>query len=736
MKILMALMGLEIGGAETHVVELAKELKKIGHSVAVVSSGGAYCKDIEEAGIKHYYAPLNTRKFSDMLESYNTLKNVIALLQPDVVHAHARIPALLCHLINKQNKSFKFVTTVHGMFNPEGLMGKLTRWGSRQLVVSEDLKRYLLQNYKQINEQDITVSVNGISTERFSPDVDGSSIIEEFGLNEKARRMVYVSRLDHDVCAPAFKVLEILPRLLIDIPDVEFLIAGDGDAVSALQEKANAINKSVGRKVVVFTGPRTDVEKINACATFCIGISRAILEAMSMAKPVVLAGAFGYMGIFNEEKLSTAINNNFTCRVTNTLTAEALYNDVLALFKMNGQELEKMGEYSREVVLEHYSSRRMAIDNIKMYKSALKGEKYDVSILGYYGFRNSGDDNLLHAIINSLKERKEDININVFSKNPEETAKIYGVNSVNRFDFMALRKALKNTKLFIMGGGSLLQDGTSLRSLIYYAVCIGMAKKLCEKTMLYANGVGPFVHELSKSVTARALKGVNIVTLRDLDSAMELKNMGVYKNVYITADPVFSLNESLRSGENILWAKGITKGEKYICVSPRKWDRQPEHFAEGFAGLCDYIYTEYGYKVVFLPMQYPYDARIIRGIQSKMKSPSVFLDSRLSAEEILSVIKGSEFVVGVRLHLLIYAAAVSVPGIGIVYDPKVSGFQRYIGQPYYIEPRSLTAGDFTAVIDDCIKNREETVTCLMENSKVMREKSEETADIAIKLIKG
>ena len=97
MKILMALMGLEIGGAETHVVELAKELKKIGHSVAVISSGGAYCKDIEEAGIKHYYAPLNTRKFSDMLESYNALKSVIALLQPDIVHAHARIPALLCH---------------------------------------------------------------------------------------------------------------------------------------------------------------------------------------------------------------------------------------------------------------------------------------------------------------------------------------------------------------------------------------------------------------------------------------------------------------------------------------------------------------------------------------------------------------------------------------------------------------------------------------------------------------
>ena len=41
-KVLMALMGMEIGGAETHVLELCKELKKQGLDIYVASNGGVY----------------------------------------------------------------------------------------------------------------------------------------------------------------------------------------------------------------------------------------------------------------------------------------------------------------------------------------------------------------------------------------------------------------------------------------------------------------------------------------------------------------------------------------------------------------------------------------------------------------------------------------------------------------------------------------------------------------------
>ena len=39
LKIMMVTMGLGIGGAETHIVELAKELKRQGQDVSVCSNG-------------------------------------------------------------------------------------------------------------------------------------------------------------------------------------------------------------------------------------------------------------------------------------------------------------------------------------------------------------------------------------------------------------------------------------------------------------------------------------------------------------------------------------------------------------------------------------------------------------------------------------------------------------------------------------------------------------------------
>lgn len=69
-KILMTLMGLEIGGAETHVVELVKELNKQGFEIIVASNGGVYEKELKEAGIKHYHVPMHKRNISKMICSY------------------------------------------------------------------------------------------------------------------------------------------------------------------------------------------------------------------------------------------------------------------------------------------------------------------------------------------------------------------------------------------------------------------------------------------------------------------------------------------------------------------------------------------------------------------------------------------------------------------------------------------------------------------------------------------
>lgn len=736
MKILMALMSLDIGGVETHVLELSKELVARGHKIVVASAGGSYVAQLEASGVHHVTAPLVSKKPGDIMKSYKILKSLIKEFKPDIVHSHARIPSLVCHLIHKTDKSFKFVTSVHFPFDTRIPFRWLSRWGERTLAVSEDLKGYVTRNYN-VKDKNVFVSINGIDTEKFSPRLDSSAIMDEFGLEEDAVRIVYVSRLDTEVCTPAFAMLDKFIEIDEQVPGIQLVIAGRGTGLDALKRKAAEINARLGRIAVVLTGPRTDINLINHVATFCVGVSRSALEGMAEEKPCILAGNYGYMGIFKEEFLEAAIENNFTCRSFSEVDAERLKNDIITLCRMPKDEFAALGEYSRKVVISNYSVARMADDNLKMYASVYEKREFDAVMLGYYGYKNSGDDALLHSIVSSLKIEKPDISLLVLSNTPAETARVYKVSSISRYSILKIRKALKNTKLFIMGGGSLLQDSTSTKSLLYYLYVLRMAQKLGVKTMLYSNGIGPIIRKSNRRRVRKALDKTDVITLRDSDSFDTLVSIGANtERAFVTADPVFGMSSS--DGDfyatDILNKYGIGDGTKFACIAVRKWQTAPDNFEDLCAKMCDYIYEKHGLLPVLLPMQYPYDAGISRGIIKKMKNRGVFISERLDIPVFLGILKQSALTVSVRLHLLVYSALMNVPFVGIAYDPKVSNFHNEVELPYFIDPRALDAGDYTAVVDSCIENSEEIRAQLKKKSAEFSEKAEETAKLATEII--
>ena len=77
MRVLMTTMQLDIGGAETHIVELSKALARKGVEVYVASSGGAYEKELSESGIKHFSVPLNCKNPLSVVKAYRMLKKII-----------------------------------------------------------------------------------------------------------------------------------------------------------------------------------------------------------------------------------------------------------------------------------------------------------------------------------------------------------------------------------------------------------------------------------------------------------------------------------------------------------------------------------------------------------------------------------------------------------------------------------------------------------------------------------
>ncbi len=194
MKIFMALMGLEIGGAETHAVELCKELVRLGHNITVASNGGAYQSELEGVGVSHIWAPMNMRNPIRVVQSFFILLLALVKHRPEIVHAHARIPAFLCGILCRL-LGIPFVTSAHGTFTTAYGFKYVSNWGYKTLAVSEDIKRYLEKNYG-VDPQNIIVSINGVDTQRFSPSIHYDGVMQELGLMQRSPRIVYVSRLN------------------------------------------------------------------------------------------------------------------------------------------------------------------------------------------------------------------------------------------------------------------------------------------------------------------------------------------------------------------------------------------------------------------------------------------------------------------------------------------------------------------------------------------------------------
>ncbi len=761
MRVLMTTMKLDIGGAETHIVELSKALKRLGVEVFVASIGGAYEPELEDARIPHIRIPFHSKNPLLMAKAYGMLRNAIEEYQFDIVHAHARIPAFLCHLLH-QRMQFRFVTTAHWVFSTRFPYNLLTRWGDRSLAVSDDIKDYLIENYGLSKEQ-IRVTINGIDPEKFSPDTDFSGVAEEFELLPGKTRIVYVSRMDTDRSLAAHKLIACVPKILAEIPNLEVVIVGGGNDLAAIETEAKAVNDAAGKRVVVTCGSRTDINRFVASGDLFVGVSRAALEAMACEKPAIIAGNEGYIGVFDQSKLQIGIDTNFCCRGCVPVTEEELLSDIFRVLKATPEERAQLGAFSRETVKNYYSVDTMAGDAMAMYQSIIFDspinevevqelslvDEYlknhpmgpvkknpDVMISGYYGFHNSGDDSILRAMVDSLRNARPDIRIMALSNDPAETRAVYGIDAIHRFDIWKILKYMRKTGLLISGGGSLIQDVTSDKSLYYYLAIIFLGKKLGMRVMLYANGVGPVRREKNYKFIEKVLNRVDLITLREPSSLEELRKFGVTApEIRVTADPVFTLSaaEDIATAE-LLKKAGVSPGKRYCVISLRPWKEADRTLETVVAQTADYIRSQYDMEVVFVPMQEVRDLPIAERTVKQMKYPGNILRGNYPSTKLMALVKNAEFVMGMRLHILIYAARVGTPVIGLTYDPKVDATMDYLNQRLTLSAKHPNPLTLRRYIDEIISSQEKIRGELTQAGITLQKKAAENVTLALSLL--
>ena len=731
-KILMATMGLDIGGAETHIVELSKELKRRGYDVIIASNGGIYVDEIEKAGVRHVSIPLHNRKLGNMLRSYRLLKELIIKEKPDVVHAHARIPGFICGLI-KKTVDFPFVTTAHWVFDASGLLKYLTNWGEKTIAVSDDIKDYLVNTYST-QLDNISVTINGIDTDKFSPVISGNKIIGELELNHRKPIIVHVSRLDEDRALAARRLIQIAPYLASHVDGVQIVIAGGGDKFEELHMKASAVNTQIGRKCIYMLGARSDISDIIAAGDLFIGVSRAALEAMSSGKMTILAGNEGYAGLFTPDKLERNILGNFCCRDYDQIDNDTFTKDIEAALSMPLEKVEKLQTFGREMIHRYYSVSKMAQDCIDVYETVIRPEQ-KIVMSGYYGFSNSGDEAILSTIIKSIHENYRRAGITVLSNAPEVTQKMYKCKAVERFKLTKVIKTIKNCDVLVSGGGSLFQDRTSTRSLLYYVFIVWLAERLGKKVMIYANGIGPVTKNYNRKLVAKVVERADVVTLRDNSSLEELHTMGVFRDdIHVTADPVFMIEPASEERVNEIYAENeIPTDKPIVMVSIRDWD-SVTGFTKKIASFCDYIHDKYDCNIVLLAMQVPSDTIISRKVRDMMENESYIIEAKYEAQELVGIIGKAKFIMAMRLHAIIMAAKMNVPLIGIVYDPKVDYYLKLLGMHKAGSADSFdylqASGVASAVLDDADTYRKQ----LREIEKKLTELSKENTRLLKELI--
>ena len=352
-----------------------------------------------------------------------------------------------------------------------------------------------------------------------------------------------------------------------------------------------------------------------------------------------------------------------------------------------------------------------------------------IVVSGYYGSKNAGDEAMLAAMIEVLSDLDPQVNITVISTDPKDTMNRHGVHAVSWLSFGEITSALRHADLLVSGGGSLLQNVTSGRSLYYYLGVIWLAERLGIPVMLYAQGIGPVCGGLARSLMRRIAGDVSLITVRDHGSFDEIQSLGITRPaVEVTADPVLAIHPvDLGIGRGILKRVKADGAKPVVGISVREW-RGWNRYKQAIAEAADRIVEELDARVVFFPMQVPEDVRTAETIALQMKANATVLTEEYTTSG------NFDLLLAVRLHALIFAGVMGVPMVGVSYDPKIDRFLSSIGETPAGDLQNVTAD---AVLEKICAKWEDRTDYRRKNAELMvelRRLAARNAEMALEFI--
>lgn len=748
MKVLHLIGGGDVGGARVHVLSLVKELSKYIDVKIISFRPGMFADEARDMGIN-----IEIVKTGNIFEDIKKVLDTVEQEGFDIIHSHGA-KANMIALAAKNFTGRPVVTTVHSDYRLDylesfvkqmsfGLINTIAlRFMDYYIGVSNSFREMLID--RNFDPNRVFTVYNGISFDTRIREYSRSQFIEKYNLDIQSDDIVV------GILARLYPVKGIgtFVKAAVEVvekdPSIKFVIAGDGEDRRSLEKLVQDLGLTGN---VFFTGWVKDVYEfmynmdISVLTSISESFPYSILEGALLKKPTISSDVGGISDLIESGE------NGFL------FTAGDHHRLAGYILELAGsKELrETLGERIYRKTKAQFSLEHMCSTQLEIYRQIMdhhlknspdgktRGKKrYDIIISGYYGYRNIGDDAILSAMIHDLHTFRKDVKILVMSHNPRETKKTYHVDSINRINPFKVIMAMRKSRLFINGGGSLIQDIKSTRSLMYYLSTIWVAKKLGLKVMIYANGIGPINDPNNGLLTRYVLNQADVITLRENLSLAALEKLKVDRpRITVTADPALTIEAADdRHIDHILLDEGIDLSSPFVGFSVRNWGND-RAYESVIARAADYMTEKYGIKALFIPMHYPGDLVASESILSKMKQKGYVLRKSYSGEYTLGVIKRLEMLIGMRLHALIFAASNHIPIIGLEYEQKVESFLRYINQEAHASAGHVNHLEFESLkmkIESVWENKEAIKDTLSMNSAAFKEKALENARIAIKLM--
>ena len=371
MKILYVITKSEIGGAQTHLMEVVRYMHYAGHDVLVVTgTAGWLTNELAAIGVDYEILPDLVREINPTkdIKIINSICHILEDKKPDIIHCHSSKAGIVGRIAGAI-KNIPAVFTAHGWAFTSGvspakriiyaaiehIMLGLTR---KVICVSEFdrqlAKRFFLHNYNRI----VTVH-NGIVDKTFNTD-----IVSEHSL---PLNLVSVARFSHQKNnMELIRAVEQINKLCSC--SLQLNMVGDGPLLSEAQAYVTSHHLE---NDVHFLGRRTDVDDIlNQNDIFCLisnyeGLPISIIEAMRARMPIIASDVGGV-----NELVQDGVNGFLIPRGNISELVEKLK------YILEHKELIKfMGEASRKIYEEECTADRMNQKILSVYNEVVYKKK-------------------------------------------------------------------------------------------------------------------------------------------------------------------------------------------------------------------------------------------------------------------------------------------------------------------------------------------------------------------------